>query len=425
MSLVFIRKNGLGAFIFFDEFDGFNCDFDMTTLRRRPPADKLLQLSKDTLVNVAQISIQGNFNKHKKTELVNMILEKWEDISMAHSVNMGGCRSVFAPMDGYVVPFGQTPFQAPQVPQAPITDETSEGEEPLPELQIENAVKAVLKPLQTSPLPSFSSSRSLKVVVVFLDGDFEFVYPFEPATTPNDLMDFLASKSSNNLNRNNALIYLGQSQVPMYETIDSFGVDASSILRIFPKLAGGGRGRVLKKHLKRDEAMVELKRSVKDTIYGNVEVAEVDDNFPQSFKAFIEETKSKTNELQILHNRVGAGFVVSCLKQCPLDDLNLLKEILSNSKKHFTVEEKVIKGLTHIFPSIALLEKAKTSITSLKAQCLDALMDVFIAEFHIYEGGETIINLTDFKLQLDIVIANKSQQDVPAPDMSSSGCFVQ
>ena len=133
-------------------------------------------------------------------------------------------------------------------------------------------------------------------------------------------------------------------------------------------LSGGARGRPVKKFLKKEEAMVELQNRVKKNLRKDVDEPSAPptlEQYPETFRNFIAEMKAQTSTLSVLQTRVGQSFVNTCLHQIDISELKCLKEIIKPSPspnqqkgRHMTVEEKVRKGLTYIYPALTTLDNA-------------------------------------------------------------------
>ena len=126
------------------------------------------------------------------------------------------------------------------------------------------------------------------------------------------------------------------------------------------KIRGGAPFGVRRPFLKKEQALAQLKKKLDKNYKPDAEMDFGDAQLTPSFVAFVKEIDDKFAEFLSLKNRCGSSFLSMGLKQVSDADLTALEALFSPRRgvgKNLTVEEKCVKALEMLYPTLGLLER--------------------------------------------------------------------
>ncbi|CAJ1333168.1 unnamed protein product [Effrenium voratum] len=149
-------------------------------------------------------------------------------------------------------------------------------------------------------------------------------------------------------------------------SLNESGIEDGSVVYLFIRGVGGGFAGgipVQKEWLNKDVAMVELKRKQTKTYTSDEKLNIPSDALPSKFVEFLDEQKSKSDELVLMKTRLGNSFIRTILKQMSNENLHTMTQIFTTNRqrgeKNLTNEEKVVKAMTIINPQMESINKCQ------------------------------------------------------------------
>ena len=164
-------------------------------------------------------------------------------------------------------------------------------------------------------------------------------------------------------------------------------------------LAGGA---VVKKHLKQDDAVKALKTRAITNIK-KPEDLEVDGQveFPAEFKAFLLQTKKQGQDIEFL-KASGTMVVQTGLRHVSDDGLKMLCDIMDlKAGRRGTSEDRVIKAIRTMFPTMNMLDCAKDEITRVQHELISKFVGIYAEEHHSYSNGSASFDNASFLKQVE------------------------
>ena len=150
-------------------------------------------------------------------------------------------------------------------------------------------------------------------------------------------------------------------------------------------LSGGG---VIKKHLKKDDAIKALKVRAIMTIK-KPEDLDVGIQFPIEFKTFLDNVEKTAEDIMILKAQ-GTMVVKAGLRTTSDDNLKMLREIMDASAREGrrgTSEERVLKAINVMFPTMLMLENSKIAISIAQVKMMNNFVSLYAHEYNKYGSG--------------------------------------
>ena len=144
----------------------------------------------------------------------------------------------------------------------------------------------------------------------------------------------------------------------------------------------------MKKHLKKEDAIAELKVRCASTIMKSRE--EVDrSNFPEEFKAFLSNMEKTIADVRMMKSQ-GLQVVSAGLRHVSDEDLTALEDIMATSHglgRKGTDDAKVARAIQTMFPRLGMMENAKKSIAKVQESILHEFMSIYADEYNVYASG--------------------------------------
>lgn len=153
-------------------------------------------------------------------------------------------------------------------------------------------------------------------------------------------------------------------------------------------LRGGAPFGVRRPFLKKEQALAQLKKKLDKNYKPDAEMNFGDAQLTPSFVAFVKEIDDKFAEFLSLKNRCGSSFLSMGLKQVSDADLTALEALFSPRRgvgKNLTVEEKCVKALEMLYPTLGLLERCSKKMEHTHQDIMLSLLKLFADEFHQYQ----------------------------------------
>ena len=218
------------------------------------------------------------------------------------------------------------------------------------------------------------------------------------------------------------------------QLLGDIGLEADNVVLMAIQGQGGAPNpRVLKHHLKKEDAIKGYKKRVDETY--KVEQTEGFDEgiLPTQFKEFLTELEGKMTEFLMLKNRAGSSFFEICIKHIPNDQLNYFQSLLTPKKKgdkgkNLTNDEKLHRLLHSVFKPLEVLERCSEKIEITKGEMVATLMKSFIEENHVFNEGTGVLTTDVSKLLKAVEDEISARGRTTQPELveaSASNCIVQ
>eukprot|EP00438_Fugacium_kawagutii_P025332 Skav225242 [mRNA] locus=scaffold3165:6676:7520:- [translate_table: standard] len=116
-------------------------------------------------------------------------------------------------------------------------------------------------------------------------------------------------------------------------SLADYNIKANDYLKVSLRLTGGGFSiPTRKQHLKKDEALNKLKKTLGDKFKDDDAMPIVNDELSSKFVEYLKEIKDKTDQVAALKVRLGEGFYKTCIRQVPVEDLKTIGSIFSSNR---------------------------------------------------------------------------------------------
>ena len=177
-----------------------------------------------------------------------------------------------------------------------------------------------------------------------------------------------------------------------WRTLSSIPVTSKSKIYMVPKVRGGGFG-VVKKHLKKEDAVKALKTRTEAFILKS-DIKEGDVSMPADFKAFLENVKKEANTIVAMKRNGGDNIIQLGLKTVSTENLQMLIDIMDSKSggRRGTSEERVLKMVSVMFPTMVMLDGAKSIITDVQEKMMADFAGIYIEECNSYSAGSAKFN---------------------------------
>ena len=186
----------------------------------------------------------------------------------------------------------------------------------------------------------------------------------------------------------------------------------------------GGAPKVIKKFLKKDEAVAVVKKRFTEFCENQFGHAVSDEELvaPDGLEAFLEPLKV---ELARIQDYPGDDLIKQSLKAIPLNDLLSLQEIMAQKGARNT-EEKVVKCMMYTHSDLKKLEDVKNVISDIQMKIATAFTAKFVSEYHVYQNGQATCNNEGFRMAIAVEIARREgTNEAAAGQELPHGCAVQ
>eukprot|EP00438_Fugacium_kawagutii_P012994 Skav204137 [mRNA] locus=scaffold4340:64785:77175:+ [translate_table: standard] len=205
------------------------------------------------------------------------------------------------------------------------------------------------------------------------------------------------------------------------------GLDVEIVL----VLRGGGLRRPPPK---KDEAMRLVKKKIEKHYREQTEddtVAVADDDLPQSFKTFLQESiTDKVNEFMLMKSTIGQNYVATCLRTLPMDSLKVLQTIFTHKQgtKKLSNEEKAVRCLQVLFPAMATIAKCQSKLTEMENDTTVKMLHLFVDEFHNFNEQTGVLQMDGalFLSKVQREISNREDRGASVnTEAVANNCIVQ
>jgi hypothetical protein len=192
------------------------------------------------------------------------------------------------------------------------------------------------------------------------------------------------------------LVFAGK-QLEEGRALWSCGIKNESQIHMTSVLNGAGR-LVATKHLKRDDAVVAMKKHVKAAISKSMGC---DEAVEEPCPAFLQSAlKPLSIRLARMEEKIQAGCIKTFLRSVGEDDLESLIEIMSDKKSGVRPENRLVQ-LGHVMvPDLVQLEHAKLHLDLLRKSFMHSFVEAFATSYAHQVGGATVFNNQQFEKDL-------------------------
>ena len=194
--------------------------------------------------------------------------------------------------------------------------------------------------------------------------------------------------------------------------LSDYNIQKESVLKATSGLSGGVGG-VIRKHLKKEDAIKALKARAIAAI--SEETDAVDDSIlGDDMKAFLTRMENNLQDVKLM-KASGTDIIDVGLRAIANDNLSLTKQILDNNRagRRCGSEEKVQKVLPLLFKNLQTLEVAKSSIINCQTKVMKELMGIFAEEFNTYHNGQATFNMEAFEQKVNREMQRREFVAVP------------
>ena len=160
------------------------------------------------------------------------------------------------------------------------------------------------------------------------------------------------------------------------------------------RIEGGG---VIKTHLKKADAVKQLKEKAFSFIKKSEQDAASGTAFPQEFNTFLGNISKFVEDLKFM-KASGTAVVTAGLRQMSDENLEVLKDIMniSGSGRRGSSEERLMKCIYEMFGSMSMMDAAKIAIDQKQEKVAQDLVSIYIDEYFLYAGGAARFNNEGF-----------------------------
>jgi hypothetical protein len=234
-----------------------------------------------------------------------------------------------------------------------------------------------------------ASGRIQNITIKFPEFKFEMIGSFNKTDVLGDVVQQCASLFDKEAHNFKGVLNPGQvagnKSLNPYKSLADNNINDGATLVFEHKLQGGG---LIRKHLTKDEAMKKLKNKV--VAHMKIQDEPEDDIiFEDEFNVFLQKAQQKVEDIKMLRAQ-GTDVVATGLRTISDDALNTLKELMSFNQsfgRRGGSEEKVLKVVSLMFPSLVALDTAKLKLSKVQELMMKDLIDIYVQQFSKYHDG--------------------------------------
>ena len=161
---------------------------------------------------------------------------------------------------------------------------------------------------------------------------------------------------------------------------------------------------MIKPHMTKDKAIQALKsRAISSIKKGNEQDLEDDMliQFPPEFNNFLDRVKQQGRDVEFL--KASGGMIVQTgLRHVSDDDLKVLTDIMDmKTGRRGTTEDRVLKAIHVMFPTMGMLDSAKAAISKVQEELTSKFVGIYAEEFNSYASGAAMFDNATFIKQVD------------------------
>jgi hypothetical protein len=179
-----------------------------------------------------------------------------------------------------------------------------------------------------------------------------------------------------------------------FDIIDSYMrvVTGAKELEMCVSLRGGGF--TIKKHMTKHDAIKALQ------VRAIANIKKIEDsehvNFPVEFNAFLELVKKRGQDVDFM-KASGVMVVQTGLRHVSNDDLKALLEIMDlKAGRRGTTEDRVLRAIQVMFPTMGMLDNAKSGIDKLQSELAAKFAGIYAEEYNSYSAGTAMFDNVTF-----------------------------
>lgn len=192
-------------------------------------------------------------------------------------------------------------------------------------------------------------------------------------------------------------------------------------------IKGGGSKKVIKTHLKRDDATVALARRAMTHIEKGFfpdldESPFADQPVPEMLLPFMNWAMTDVERI-----KDGEPDIIKrALKQVPGDVLVTLKEMIMQTRGGHT-EDRLVRLLRLTYPLIDVFDIAKFHVEKAQKTAIKTCVEVFAEEYSKYRDGESIFSNEAFRIDIQSEIDQRAGASSAGAPVAEPGhrCSVQ
>ena len=153
--------------------------------------------------------------------------------------------------------------------------------------------------------------------------------------------------------------------------------------------------------------------------------------FPPEFNNFLDRIKQQGQDVEFMKTS-GAMVVQTGLRQVSSDGLSQLLEIMDlKTGRRGTSEDRVLKAIHAMFPTMSMLDAAKGAISKIQAELASKFVNIYAEEYHAYISGVASFDNAAFIKHVEKehtrrqTLQDVSNQQVAVPhDVQSQNCSI-
>lgn len=268
------------------------------------------------------------------------------------------------------------------------------------------------------------------VVIPMKHTEVRFKLVVDAGVKVEDLFEMVGNKTGGTIPSGEISAYVKDVSSEVYpsEPISWFCDDGHTLL-LRPRVRGGGR-LVKKEFLKnKTDGIKFLKTQIEKNYSPDPDSDIKDEDLTAEFLTFVAKMNDGFNECLALQNRCQGNFIRLSLRHINVENLKVLDNLFASRKagrRNMTTEEKVIKGLELIFPTMNVLDNSTQKLQQMKQEMTMTLMKIFADEYHQFSeaSGSIVLDGQGFH---QVVIGELRARQLPtiAENSDAPACVIQ
>ena len=153
-------------------------------------------------------------------------------------------------------------------------------------------------------------------------------------------------------------------------------------------------------------------------------------NFPVEFNAFLELVKKQGQDIDFM-KASGIKVVLTVLRHVSNGDLQMLADIMDlKAGRRGTTEDRVLKAIHVMFPTMGMLDNAKAAIENVQVELATKFVGIYAEEFNNYSAGTAMFDNATFIKHVEAEqIRRQTLQGLPvevtvSDDSQSQNCVI-